>query len=485
MQLFAKQILVDQHGKAVNFKLYSLGKPHMRSLHLAWLSFMIAFTAWFSIPPLLTIISKELNIAPDKTYDSNIASVSVTIVARLVVGPLCERWGPRRVMAGLLICGAIPCAMTGLVKDGTGLIILRCTIGILGATFVPCQFWTTQMFAPSILGTANAITGGWGNMGGGITYLLIPGIYSGLLQHMTSSLAWRVTFIFPAVFCITIALLDLFVASDTPQGDWLVLRRQNPGSHTDLSSTNTSSGSENIELEKGMTNDKVTIQENESIASVQKSEPLTGVLYSFVRTLIRPSVLILICQYACSFGTELAIDNVIGSVFLTRFNLDTVTASYIGSIFGLLNICSRFSGGLFSDYLAKKFHLPGRMLAQLILMSLEGAFLIGFSFGLGSMRDSIVLMVFFSYFVQSVCGSTYAIVPFVDPINNGKVIGIIGAGGNFGGLVFNLMFKSYAGNFEQAFIVLGIITLSVGVCGCSLLNVQNKRIWHIIGKRYE
>lgn len=34
MQLFAKQILVDQHGKATNFRLYSLKDPHMRALHL-------------------------------------------------------------------------------------------------------------------------------------------------------------------------------------------------------------------------------------------------------------------------------------------------------------------------------------------------------------------------------------------------------------------------------------------------------------------
>jgi NNP family nitrate/nitrite transporter-like MFS transporter len=45
----------------------------------------------------------------------------------------------------------------------------RFVIGILGATFVPCQFWATQMFSPNVVGAANALAGGWGNMGGGIT----------------------------------------------------------------------------------------------------------------------------------------------------------------------------------------------------------------------------------------------------------------------------------------------------------------------------
>ena len=34
MQIFAKKLLIDQHGKATNFKLHSLQFPHMRALHL-------------------------------------------------------------------------------------------------------------------------------------------------------------------------------------------------------------------------------------------------------------------------------------------------------------------------------------------------------------------------------------------------------------------------------------------------------------------
>ena len=31
------------------------------------------------------------------------------------------------------------------------------------------QAWTTNMFRKSIVGSANAIVGGWGNLGGGLT----------------------------------------------------------------------------------------------------------------------------------------------------------------------------------------------------------------------------------------------------------------------------------------------------------------------------
>ncbi|KAI9304052.1 major facilitator superfamily domain-containing protein [Cunninghamella echinulata] len=498
---FAKEILVDQNGKAINFKMYSFGKPNMRALHLSWLSFMVAFFAWFAVPPLAEVIVKELNISPANLYDSNVAAVSVTIAARLIVGPLCERYGPRRVMAALLIVGSIPSALVGLVKNGAQLIIIRCFIGILGATFVPCQFWATQMFSGSVVGSANAIVGGWGNMGAGVSYLLLTGIHTGLLQHLPENIAWRLTFFFPTIICMIVGILDLTIATDTPNGDWLEVKKREKNQKDHSATTSSAESLQEYDGEKT----KVTIvdhvhkvdigrdttfvlpsqQEHEEgeLQDVKKDENALQMLMSLGRTLCKPSVLILICHYACSFGSELAIDNVIGHVFIENFQLDSSTAAYIGSIFGLLNICSRFSGGLFSDILAKKFNLSGRLLAQLILMSLEGCFLIGFAFCLHNLTSSIVMMIFFSFFVQAVCGSTYAIVPFVDPANSGKVIGLVGSGGNFGGLLFNIMFKYYKNQFQTAFIILGGLSLGCGILGCFLLRVQGKMLYNVFSKQ--
>jgi nitrate/nitrite transporter NarK len=46
--------------------------------------------------------------------------------------------------------------------------VLRFFIGILGGSFVPCQVWSTGFFDKNVVGSANALTGGWGNAGGGI-----------------------------------------------------------------------------------------------------------------------------------------------------------------------------------------------------------------------------------------------------------------------------------------------------------------------------
>jgi len=499
MQFFAKKIHVDQQGKATNFCLYSLKKPHMRALHMAWFSFMTAFFSWYSIPPLISYIAKDLGISASQIYDSNVAAVTATIVARCVVGPFCERFGPRRVIAALLLAGSIPCALTGLLKNAHGLIVLRFFIGILGATFVPCQLWMTQMFSPSVIGTANAIAGGWGNMGAGVTYLVMPAIYGGIRHHLPAKKAWRVVFVIPACLCILVAIATLLFSTDTPHGDWLApdeptsdeVVDELPSLEKGKSKTDKGTSAE-IGVNKaddrddgdGVTTKVVPADAESFISDVRRDESTLSAFNNFFKVLLKPAVLITACTYACSFGVELAIDNIIGRAYEKEFKLNPSKAAYIGSIFGLLNICSRLSGGLFSDFMAHRFHIPGRILALLMGMILEGVFLIGFSVGLVSLSTSIVLMVFFSFFVQAVCGLTFGIVPFIDPVNNGKVMGIVGAAGTLGGLIFNLMFLGFGTRYQAAFLCLGGVALGVATVGSALLRVQNKTVWHLYNRRH-
>jgi len=81
---------------------------------------------------------------------------------RVLVGPLVDHYGPRKVMACLLILGAIPSGLAGTAYTANALYTLRFFIGILGATFVPCQAWTSAFFDKTRVGTANALVGGWG-----------------------------------------------------------------------------------------------------------------------------------------------------------------------------------------------------------------------------------------------------------------------------------------------------------------------------------
>lgn len=75
----------------------------------------------------------------DKLGNSNIVALSATLIVRVIVGPLVDRFGPRKVMAALLVIGAIPSGLAGTANGPNSLYAIRFFIGILGGTFVPCQ----------------------------------------------------------------------------------------------------------------------------------------------------------------------------------------------------------------------------------------------------------------------------------------------------------------------------------------------------------
>ena len=108
----------------------------MRAFHMAWLAFFLCFFGWFGVAPLMPIIREELNLTKDQIAWCLIGSVSITILARLIIGYVCDRLGPRKAYAALLIVGAIPIMGIGLAHDFTSFLVLRTLIGVIGAGFV-------------------------------------------------------------------------------------------------------------------------------------------------------------------------------------------------------------------------------------------------------------------------------------------------------------------------------------------------------------
>lgn len=151
-------------------------------------------------------------------------SLVATLFVRFIAGPLCDLYGPRKVFGGLILLGAIPIGLAPLVKSANGLYVIRLFIGILGGAFVPCQVWCTGWFDKNVVGTANALAGGWGNAGGGITYFIMPAVYDSLVHHFghSASEAWRITFVVPLICLIFCGVSLLALCEDTPTGNWYV-----------------------------------------------------------------------------------------------------------------------------------------------------------------------------------------------------------------------------------------------------------------------
>jgi nitrate/nitrite transporter NarK len=64
------------------------------------------------------------------------------------------------------------------------------------------------MFSPKVVGTANAIVGGWGNLGGGFAFLLMPGLFQ-LTKACGADefLAWKIAVVIPSIVCVITGML--------------------------------------------------------------------------------------------------------------------------------------------------------------------------------------------------------------------------------------------------------------------------------------
>ena len=87
---------MEVRNKATNIDLFSLKTPQMRAFHMSWFAFFLCFFAWFGIAPLMAVVREELDLTKEQIGNTIIASVSITIVARLFIG-----W--------LVSSGRIPC----------------------------------------------------------------------------------------------------------------------------------------------------------------------------------------------------------------------------------------------------------------------------------------------------------------------------------------------------------------------------------------
>ncbi len=403
-------------NQLTKLNIFSLKGVQMKTFHITWLMFFVCFFGWFGLAPLMPTIRAELHLTKGQVGNCIIASVSATIIARLFIGKLCDIWGPRKTAVRLLLIGSLPVFLVGLAHSYTTFLLFRLAIGVIGASFVITQFHTSMMFAPKLKGTANAVTGGWGNLGGGVTNMVMPLIFAAIVGFgYTKSEAWRYAMIVPGVLMLVIAFLYWKYTKDTPNGNY-----------------------------------------DEVGYNVGKSTKTDWSVLSDWR------IWALTIGYAMCFGMELTFDNVASLHFVDSFHLSQSNAGFWAGIFGAMNLFARAFGGIVSDKVGGKFGMRGKGLLLAGVLFLEGICIILFAQA-GSLMVAIITMLTFALFLKMANGATYGIVPFVDKKNVGLVSGIVGAGGNFGGMMFGFLFKSNSITYVQAFTYIGFVVIAVSV----------------------
>ena len=164
--------------------------------------------------------------------------------------------------------------------------------------------------------------------------------------------------------------------------------------------------------------------------------------------------------YAMCFGMEITFDNVASLHFKDNFHLSQSAAGFWAGLFGFMNIFARAMGGIVSDKVGVKFGMKGKGTLLAIVLLLEGVGLLLFAQS-GSLVLAIVSMLSFALFLKMANGATYGIVPFINEKNVGLVSGIVGAGGNLGGMMFGFLFKSESITYVEAFTYIGWIVIAV------------------------
>lgn len=409
--------------------IFSLKGVQMQTFHITWLTFFFCFFAWFGIAPLMPLVSEQLHLTKAQKGNVAIAAVSATIIARLIIGRLTDKFGPRKVYTWLLVICAFPVIFIGLADSYITFLLFRLGIGVIGASFVLTQFHTSVMFAPNIKGTANATAGGFGNTGGGATQILMPLIAAALVGFgwVSKADSWRYAMIFPGVMLLVMAWLYWKYTKDTPAGNF----------------------DELPQTEKGK-------KENTFLAAAKD-----------YRTWI------LTIAYAACFGVEITVDNFAASYFHDDYKATLIFAGLLASIFGWLNIFARALGGIVSDKVGKKYGFNGKVSLLAILLLLEGVGIMLFA-NSGGLVMAIMMMFFFGLCLKMANGATYSIVPFINPKAVGSVAGIVGAGGNVGAMLIGFLFKSMP--YSTAFLYLGggVFATGVVVLAVRLMSKKTK-----------
>ncbi len=409
---------MQRMDRATRINLLDFRTPPMRAFHMSWIAFFLCFFAWFGIAPLMKVVREEMGLTKDQVGWCIIGSVAITVVARMLIGRLCDRIGPRLAYTWLLLLGALPVMGIGLAWNFETFLLFRVAIGVIGASFVVTQYHTSVMFAPNCIGTANATTAGWGNMGGGVTQMVMPAVFAcfvGVLG-LSEFWGWRASMIVAGAVCFLTGVAYYALTQDTPRGNLRDLR---------------ASG------------------ELPSARSVKGGFRLAA---------RDPRVWVLFLLYGACFGIELTMDNIAALYYTDYFGLGLESAGLAAGSLGLMHLFARTLGGVFSDKYGGRWGLQGRVRWLFVALFVEGLALMLFS-RMTTLALAVPMMLLFGLFMKMSEGATYAVVPFINKKALGSVAGIVGAGGNAGAVAAGFLFKGSI-PWPTALLILGAVVTS-------------------------
>ena len=480
-------------------------RDRYRILHLSWFAFFLTFVCWFNFAPFATTIQKDLHLVPDQIKVLLICNLALTIPARIIIGMLLDRFGPRVTFSSILMFAVVPCLATALSQDFNHLVWSRLLMGIVGAGFVVGIRMVSEWFPPKEIGIAEGIYGGWGNFGAFAAEFALPslGVATAFLAGGANN--WRFAIALSGVIAAIYGFIYLNNVQDTPPGKAYRRPKRSGGMEVTTSKSFWAMCLSNFGLifALGLLAWRLAQPKLHFLNTTQMFvawgllaalfafqtykawqvnwEVLTGIkTYSPAERYQFRQVALLEFCYVVTFCSELAAVSMLPAFFEHTFNLNHVTAGMIAASYPFLNLVSRPSGGLISDKLgSRKWTMT--MIAAGVGVSYLLAHNINNSWPLVL---AIAVTMLSAYFAQAGCGSTYGIVPLIKKEITGQISGNVGAYGNFGGVIFLTIFSLT--DAPTLFITMGISALICSsLCGFFLKEPKGSFAAHHEGEEAE
>lgn len=440
----------------------------MKILHLSWMVFFVVFVVWFNMAPMLQAIGKSLNLSSDQLKTLLMLNVAIAIPARIVIGALTDKYGPRLVYAALLALCAIPCFMFAFADNFVQAAISRFLLGTIGAGFVVGIRMVSEWFPAHELGTAEGIYGGWGNFGSAAAAFTLPA----LALWFGGDDGWRYAIAATGGLCLVFSVIWYFNVTNTPKGS-TYFRPKNLGA---MEVTSKGDFYLLLLMKVPMYLALALLTWKLSPAGV-KLLPQNAVYLIYVglavlyvwdslhvwkvnkEIFVKPvpelhryqfkQVAVMDILYFATFGSELAVVSMLPLYFAETFSLTPVIAGILASAHAFMNLASRPGGGVLSDKFGRK-----KMLILLTAGLAVGYLVMGFVDSSWNVWVAVGIAVLCALFVQAGEGAVFAVVPLIKRRMTGQIAGMAGAYGNVGAVVY-LTVLSFVDYHTFFFVIAG------------------------------
>jgi len=454
------------------FNLFSFSGRY-RILHMTWFAFFMTFVVWLGLGPIMPYIKEALDLTDQQTKVLLILNVAMTIPARIVVGMLVDKLGPRIMYSSILILGGLISIAFAWAESYEQLAILRFLSGFIGAGFVVGIRMIGEWFPAKQTGIAQGIYGGWGNFGAAGAAMTLPFIAASI----GNASGWRVALTSASIVAIIYGVIYFFSVSDTPKGSTYFKPKKTGAMEITNGSDLLLYMLMNIPLflALGLLTWKLS-PTNMGLISVVASNIIYAVLagiyavqvwkiWTINKHILKTpvpvlhqykfkQVAILDFAYLVTFGTELAVVSMLALFYVDWFELPKITAALLAGIYPFINLVARPGGGWISDKIGRKLTLT------IVFCGITAGFLV---LGLVDKSWSVWLVVGLTIiagiFSKAGSGAVYAMVPLVKRRMTGQIAGMVGAFGNVGAVLF-LTVNSLV-SYDQFFLFIGIVSAFV------------------------